>query len=126
MSGILTEVFVQSNTLEGVCQGTPWAPSPPLAGGGGASIPVRHVPEGATDDEYGLDNLVDMARETNSLALHCLADLMEHAGQEYISAMNRLMFDVLMQDDPPTPAIPSKVAYTPAVTLQELEAALVG
>ena len=81
-------------------------------------------PVGATDDEYGLDNLIDMARDTDSLALHCLADQMEQAGQENIDAMNHRMFNVLMQDYRPEPAISFGGGYPPAVSLVELEAAL--
>ena len=81
-------------------------------------------PLGATDNEYGLDNLINIARDTDSLVLHRLADLMEHAGQRYTVALNRRMFDALMQDDQPAPAISFGDGYTPAVSLPELEAAL--
>lgn len=83
-------------------------------------------PDGATDDEYGLDNLIDMARTTDSLILHCLADRVEDAGQDYIDAMNRHMFDVMMRDDLPEPSSLIVAGHAPAVTLAELEAALAG
>lgn len=83
-------------------------------------------PVGATDDEYGLDNLIDMARDTDSLALDSLADQMERAGQEYIDAMNRRMFNALMQDDQPEPAMQVRSGNPPAVTMEELDAALAG
>ena len=81
-------------------------------------------PVGATDNEFGLCNLIEMARDTDSLKLHRLADLIEHAGRRYTAAMNRRMFEVLMQDDQPAPAISFGDGYTPAVSLPELEAAL--
>ena len=81
-------------------------------------------PVGATDDEYGLDNLIDMARDKDSLALHCLADQIVHAGQRYTVTMNRSMFEVLMQDDQPATAVSFGNGYAPAVSLPELKAAL--
>ena len=83
-------------------------------------------PVGATDDEYGLDNLIDMARDTDSLALHRLADLMEHGGRRYTAAMNCRMYDVLMQDDKPEHATMSKAGNIAAVSMDELDAALAG
>ena len=65
-----------------------------------------------------------MARDTDSLTLHHLADQMEHAGQKYIAATNRRTFDVLMQDDQPEAARMSKAGNIAAVTIDELDAAL--
>ena len=81
-------------------------------------------PVGATDNEYGLDNLIDMARDTDSLALHCLADQMVRAGEQYATVVNQRMFDILMQDDRPALAIAFRDGCTPVVSLVELEAAL--
>ena len=48
------------------------------------------TPDGATDDEYGLDQLVELAFESDSARLHDLASLVEIMGVKYNERMRDL------------------------------------
>ena len=85
------------------------------------------TPDGATDDEYGLDDLVDLARRSDSPELHQLAAHAERMGQEYMLKLDdeeadRLLRNeryaaAMMRDDLPT-------SEMQLVTLADLDAVL--
>lgn len=81
------------------------------------------TPTGATDTEYGLDNLIELARQGNDSHLHDLADVCELMAQNYILRENNRIAELLMRDDesdaPPASTKPM------AFTMDELDAALV-
>lgn len=84
-------------------------------------------PTGATDDEYGLDDLIDLARSGDSAELHQLAATVERMGQAYMLKLDDQHAEQLLQNDRYAAAMmrddidPTKA---PEVTMAELEAVL--
>jgi hypothetical protein len=70
------------------------------------------MPDGATDDEYGLDDLIDLARQSDSSELHQIAARAESMGRDYMLTLDdaegeRLLQNArcaaaMMRDDLPT------------------------
>ena len=93
------------------------------------------APDGATDDEYGLDQLVDLAMESDAIELHDLASVVELMGWNYLLCMDNDIFNALMSEDPMVPVAgavaTARVAVATAgwgrpgaVSMAELEAVL--
>lgn len=80
------------------------------------------TPDHATDAEHGLDNLIDLARQTDDSHLNDLADVCELMAQNYILREGHRVATLLMQDDDTPPARTT----ARAVTMGELDAALAG
>jgi len=83
------------------------------------------TPDDATDAEYGLDALIDLAREGDNAELHDLADVVELMGQNYIAGLNHAHARALMQDASPKLQAPRK-RQARVVSMAELDAALAG
>lgn len=81
-------------------------------------------PEGATDSEYGLDRLIELARISRCSTLHDLADVVELMGQNYILRMDSDIADALMRDDPA--GLAPGLRHATGATDAELAAALAG
>ena len=78
------------------------------------------TPDGATDDEYGMDDLIEMARNTYEPGLNDLADVVELMGVNYIQRLNNEHAAVLMLD-----AAPSRPRAPTERWLDEVAAAIV-
>lgn len=85
---------------------------------------VDRSPPGATDAEYGVDQLIDLARMANVPHLVELADLVELMADNYTRRLDLHMSKALMQDEP-APVAQVRKAHA-RVTLEELDAALAG
>lgn len=81
-------------------------------------------PEGATDSEYGMDRLIELAHISKCGALHDLAEVVELMGQNYILRMNSDTAEALTRDDPAdvAPALRRAASVTDA----ELASAVAG
>lgn len=85
------------------------------------------TPRDATDSEYGVDQLVDLARDSGNAELHDLADVVELMAHNYVLGVNHREAEVLMLDDTPhVPTVGTSAAKRIRVSMVELEAALQG
>lgn len=85
------------------------------------------TPDAATDDEYGLDDLLDLARAGDSAELHQLAAKVARMEQEYMLKLDDQHAVQLLQNDRYAAAM-MRDDLTPApaheVTLADLDAVL--
>jgi len=70
------------------------------------------TPEGATDAEYGLDVLIDLARDGDSTELHELADLVELMGINYNLRNGHELYRALMCDEPASDQLDTRKGVT--------------
>ncbi|MDO8449170.1 MAG: hypothetical protein Q7T10_10245 [Rhodoferax sp.] len=88
---------------------------------------VDSTPAGATNAEYGLDQLINLAYDTDNTALHDLADVVDLMGQNYILRMNHEQWGALMSDGDEWDTTPPTHRISPAgITMEELDRALAG
>ena len=65
------------------------------------------TPDGAKDSEYGVDQLVELAFDSDSAYLHDLASVVELMGWNYLLKINNDTFSALMQEDQPDACAPA-------------------
>lgn len=82
-------------------------------------------PAGATDDEYGLDDLIDRAREGDNAELHQIANATEHMERAYMLHLDDVEGEQLQANDRYAAAMMRDDARPLAlVTIEELDAVL--
>ena len=85
---------------------------------------IDSTPDSADDAEYGLDALIDLAREGNNSDLHQLATRVEEMERSFMLKLDDAHAARLLSKDRYAAAMMRDDITVPAVTMAELDAVL--